>query len=157
MHACCTQLKDILLAPNLLQYITSPTDEQGHCLDLVITQTDELPLISLEIPDHSAITFSLPVKSQVTRKRLVWCFNPRGLDLEAFKHNVSKCAFVTTPTDDLETVVTDYNMCLSEILDAHVPLAEKVTVDHSQSPRFTDVCKLLKTKKKRAERNWRKT
>ena len=40
------QFKDLLSAHGLIQHITTPTHRYGHCLDLMITRENTLPLIS---------------------------------------------------------------------------------------------------------------
>ena len=81
----------------------------------------------------------------------------RNIDPTALQHDISSCSFVISPSDDLEELVSQYNTCLSDVLDKHAPIITKLATDKCQTPWYTEECKTLKTEKRRAERAWRKT
>jgi len=161
-HPDTKKLKDLLYSLNLDQHVKSATHIHGHCLDLVISRSDGLSIDSLEvhppvISDHSAITFKLPGKRAVASKRLVICRKLKDINMESFEQAIINSSFVNCPSDDLEQLTSQYNTCLTQIMDTHAPVTEKLVVDRSEAPWFSDECKTLKIAKRKAERTWRKS
>ena len=88
-------------ATDLVQHVNVPTHIHGHCLDLVVTRTDELDIRDLTvhgavISDHSAVTLKLPYTRPKQMKKTVTSRNYRDINLENFKQDIMACNFVTT-------------------------------------------------------------
>ena len=155
------KFQDILYATDLVQHVNVPTHIHGHCLDLVVTRTDELDIRDLTvhgavISDHSAVTLKLPYTRPKQMKKTVTSRNYRDINLENFKQDIMACNFVTTKSEDIEELSQLYNISLTQVLDKHAPPVTKQVTDRSQSPWFTEECKRLKTSKRLAERRYQK-
>ena len=156
------KLKESLYSMNLMQHVTEPTHKLGHCLDLVITreyelQTEKLVVHPAVISDHSAITFQLPVSKFPTVKQVLSFRKLKDIDIEAFKDDLRSCSLVTDLEEDIECQATQYNSCLSNLLEKHAPLMQRISVDRSNYPWFNSECKQLKSEKRRLERQWWKS
>jgi len=154
------KLKDLLSGLNMKQHVIGATHKYGHCLDLVITRSDEIDINDLLvhaqiISDHSAITFSLPTEKPCKIKKQIRYRKLKDIDVVLLQKDFEQCSFVTNPENDINLLAEQYNKCLSEILEQHAPLIEKNVVDRNDSLWFSEECKLRKLEKRQAERKWR--
>jgi len=154
------RLRNLLHSLNLEQHIQQPTHIHGHCLDLVISRSEELHVSSVDIhppfiSDHSVITLQIPGKQGKTSKKKISYRKVDSIDVSALRQDLAASSFVTFPTDDVEELAAQYQNYLREVLDHHAPLIQKTITDRSVTPWFTDECKELKSKKRKAERESR--
>ena len=120
-HPDTKKLKDLLYSLNLDQHVKSATHIYGHCLDLVISHSDELSIDSLKvyppvISDHIAITFKLPCK-RAEAVAVVICLN--DINMQSFEQSIINISFVNCPSDDLEQLTSQYNTCLGHSCSCH--------------------------------------
>jgi len=80
----------LLEAFDLQQHVKAPTHLYGHILDLVITRSAAVPLVSnfsvaeLPISDHKAITFNLTLSTPADIRKTVVSRALKSLDVETF-------------------------------------------------------------------------
>ena len=75
--------------------------------------------------------------------------------MSTLRQDLAASSFVTFPSDDVEELATQYQNDLREVLDHHALPIQKTITDRSVTPWFTDECKELKSKKRKAEREYR--
>ena len=83
--------------------------------------------------------------------------NLKNLDIASFENDIQQSPLVTAPPDNIEELVNLYNTTLSDTLDSHAPARTKMITIKHHSPWFTQEIQEAKQKRRRAERQWRKT
>ena len=153
IHVCCDSkpfVKDFLRAIdsfNLVQFVTGPTHEKGHTLDLVLSHGLNVciqDLCSTQISDHLPVLFSLklpraPAKPcALTRTRHVI----KSSTTEEFSK-----AFGLVSTPDLSSSVEDatsmFNSACTAILDFLAPLKTQTSKSASE-PWLNDSTRALR-------------
>ena len=149
---------------NLVQHVREPTHTGGHCLDGVVTTSDNnlvghnaVTVVDVSLSDHYLVYFSLSAMLVTPRRfNTVTCRNIKGIVSHRFSHDIL-CAFSGIVLDDLECVDL-YNLyyCkLLNILDTHAPSKERHIRD-GYSVWYTDEISEQKRKRRQLERQWRK-
>ena len=125
-----------------------------------VSRSEELHVSSVDvhppiISDHSVITLQIPGKQGKTYKKKISYRKIDSIDVSALRQDLDASSFVTFASDDVEELAAQYQNDLREVLDHHAPLIQKTIRDRSVTPWFTDECKELKSKKRKAEREYR--
>lgn len=154
-------LKDVMETFSLKQHVVGATHKKGHILDLVMTREEELDIRSILnhgpiISDHSAISFTVPIRKPQTVKKTFRFRNLKAIDPEQFHNDIKSSDLVCNPAETLDEAVSQYNSILSGLLDKHAPEVVKPLRTHPSSPWFTAEIKAQKTVYRQAERRWRK-
>ena len=153
---------DLLESLNLEQHVHEPTHSHGHILDLVITRCEELPISDLNVhapilSDHGGIMFSLPLGKPPAQRDVCVFRRLNKIDIKKLKQDIINSELYSSPCDNIDEYVSQYNTVLRKILDEHAPeVQKKVTIRHNP-PWFTDEVAQLKRERRRAERKWRST
>jgi len=126
-------------------------------LDVVVSRSVKLPTSSVDvhpliISDHSVITLQIPGKQGKTSKKKISYRKMDSIDMSTLRQDLAASSFVTSPSDDVEELAAQYQNDLREVLDHHASLIQKTITDRTVTPWFTDECKKLKFKKRKAER-----
>lgn len=125
-----------------------------------MSREDEISITSIDIypptiSDHSLVTFKVPGKHGKSNKKTISYRKLHDINLSELEKDIAASSFVNIPGEGVEELATQFEN-LSNILNKHAPLVEKEVVDRSGAPWYNDECKQKKTKKRKAERNYRK-
>ena len=105
---------------NLTQFVSEPTHNQGHLLDLVFSKQSDSILISTKLhhgltSDHTAILCKLDVSVPVQKPDTFSYHCLKKIDTGAFKQDLSQAV-------PQASSINDYNNNLCSVLDKHAPL-----------------------------------
>ena len=109
------------------------------------------------LSDHAPVSFSMPYRKPVPRRKEVMLRNIKDIDLDSFRTDISQSTLCTDPPDNIADLVDQYNTTLSNVLNTHAPARRKVITIKHQSPWYTEAIHKAKRKRRRAERQWRST
>ena len=145
-----------------------PTHDKGGTLDLVITTgqlKDKLGPINIidsgTRSDHFLVKFDISVEPIVSNigagtKKLSYR-NYKTILLDDFKKDIQESSLGDQnmwSSKDLDEAVELYNSILTDLMDKHCPLIEK-TVKENYKPWVDEELRVLRRKRRAAERAWR--
>ena len=131
----------ILDSFGLRQHITFPTHNQGHTLDLLITQFDSYAInsVGFDFPflsDHYAIHASILIQNKVrplTTSKTIR--EIKKINISQFKQDLLNSDLVKFPSTTLAELSKQFTCTLNNLLDKHAPLkifvALKGLINHS--------------------------
>ena len=153
----------VLTSYGLEQHVKEPTHSKGHTLDLLITRgsdtlIQEITVKNMLISDHFWVHCSMSCsRPGVVRKRLSYR-NIKKIDLDSFRRDIANSPLSKPDEfDDVGKLVSTYNKVLSDILDKHAPLNERVFTIRPDAPWFTSEIAEAKRACRKAERKFRRT
>jgi len=163
-HSTVTKkLIEIIKSNNLHQFVDTATQKFGHTLDWVISQSHENKCIKsvvvedYQISDHFVQTIITDLSRPKRPLKYVTCRNIKGIDPEKFRDDLLSSTLITDPPKNVDNLVNLYNKTLSNLIDKHAPLKEKLVVDRPCSAWFGDNVRAAKEERRLAENNWRKS
>ena len=127
-----------------------------------MTRSSSKPLISEVhvdsfISDHAVVHFTVkPSKPPPPREKKSFR-RYKAIDQDAFRVNLNTSSLLVEPSDDLDSLVGQYNSVLRELVDAHAPVTSKTVPVRAKVPWYTDVLHAAKCKRRQYERKWRAT
>ena len=108
----------------MVQRIDSPTYENGHLLDYVITRRDSDFAsnfsIADKISDHMALHVSLAYQYPHPERKEVYVRALRRINNDSLEADLA-CLNIDIECDDVNVVVAQYDISLSRLLDKHAP------------------------------------
>jgi len=155
------KFKQLLDMFNLEQNVTEFTHVNGHILDHVITAANDNLVRDVSIhdmiSDHCLIISDLTV-CKPPNKRTTHSFRKlRSLKLETLCTDISKSTLITTPAEEPDALAQQFNSTLAEILNNHAPLITRPLPNKPLMPWFNESIKQEKMKKRKLEKQWRKS
>ena len=154
------QFLELLKSFDLTQYVSGPTHEKGHTLDLAISRATESIISDWTlgdfISDHCTVDLFLrfktlrPIRKQIQYRKL------KNIDIQSFKQDILVSELANVNLNDPNILVEQYNGILSELLEKHAPLKNKTIVIRQQVPWFNDEIKAQKLERRNLENQWRK-
>ena len=153
---------DILDNFGLKQHVDRPTHKSNHTLDLVITRCTECIITDLNIfdpclSDHKAILFKAMTEKPKFLKKTIHFRNWKNFDMDAFKDELCQSDLTTLSTDNVTSLVCQYNAVLSELVEKHAPLQEKSVTVRPKAPWYTSKIDDAKRSRRRLEHKWLKS
>ena len=139
---------------DLKQYVKAPTHLYGHILDLVITRSAAVSLVSnfrvAEQPiwDHKAITFNFTLSKPPIIRKTVISRALKNLDVEAFTDAVNLGGLL----DDnlcLASAISRYEHVLEDTLNQMAPIRSRLITIRNNAPWYSDeipIAKRLRSK-----------
>ena len=126
-----TNLADTL---NLKQHVKDPTHKSGHTLDLLYTRSAECNIYNPcagtpgVVSDHSLLIWKL-LAQKPTRPTMNLSYRKRkSVDVDSLCKTIRDSSISLCQNDDINSKVYEYNKCVSDFLDVHVPLQSKSVV-----------------------------
>jgi len=161
-NSAAVKFLDLLKTFNFIQLVNQPTYHDRHILDLVITRnhdcvTTNISVIDPAISDHCAIFCDLVIKKPPLPKIVSTSRNLKAIDMEKFCNDIASSSLLTSPSDVLDGLITQYNSVLSEILDEHAPSKQRTVIMRPSSPWFSSKIKEELAKRRKLERSWRES
>lgn len=132
---------------NLKNYISEPTFDSGHVLDLVIAgkssniMEDTLAIEPVcTISDHRLVSFNLDIKVKRIYEKIIYFRNSKGIDSAVFNENISRlltdnisqanvmCCDLGNELGDtcVDCIMKKYRNCAQSFYDENAPLIRKV-------------------------------
>ncbi len=146
---------------DLQQTITDPTHEDGHTIDLVISRQGDgllkLSYVSSQLSDHCMVHAILNVSKPSFPSKRVTYRKYGSIDIAKFKEDISNTDMVHNPASSVDELVSQYNHTLKDLLDRHAPEKSRVVVDRPLIPWFTDEIRQAKRRKRKLEKQMRRT
>ena len=153
---------DLLDSFGLVQHVNTPTHQQGHTLDIVITrEADSLihkpPISDSFLSDHCTVLCNLKISKPPLTVKTITYRKLKTIDIQQFKHDLQLSNLCQNTLDNLDvnTLAESYNSTLTTILDRHAPLIEKSITVRPRVPWFNDNIKEAKRQRRKLERRWR--
>ena len=103
--------------------------------------------------DHATITCALhiarpePVKMKITLRKL------RDIDLDSFRSDILNSPLFSSPINDIDLLVDEYNNVLTDLRD-HAPLIRHTVRCRPNAPWYNDELRDMKRESRRLERRW---
>ena len=151
---------DTLNAFGLDNHVTIPTHESGNSLDLIITKHEQSAEV-LQIwkgetfSDHDEVVATISImRPEIERKR-VQTRSLKKIDHTQMDEDIQELVKEAENIQDVHNLVELYNRKLSEILDKHAPIKEKIVTVRPQYPWYTEEAKRAKNAMRKAERQMR--
>ena len=141
---------------NLIQFVSEPTHNRGHLLDLVFSKQSDNILTSTKLhhgltSDHTAILCKLDLPVQKHKTFSYRCL--KKIDTGAFKQDLSHAVSQVSS-------ISDYNNHLCSVLDKHAPLCRCTVRTRKPTSWFSSIAEQfceLKRERRQAERRWLKS
>ena len=157
-----TKFKETLDIFDLKQHAVIPTHMDGHTLDLIISRdNDQLdipkPTADTLISDHFSILSRVDFPKTKHVHKTISYRNIRNVNITEFRRDINSSDLIINTATEIQNLVHQYNKCLSELLEKHVPMQMKKLSTKSKVPWFDSKIKKQKVKCRRAERRWLKT
>ena len=155
-------LHSVLNGYSLVQNVNFKTHMKGNTLDLIITRDSENLLTSEPFPDtyisdHVSIVCNLAVKLDMPKSEVISSRNFKNVDIDAINQDILNSDLMKNPSNELDSLVSQYNNTLTEICNSHAPTkTKKVKARHSQPWLNTNVTYEKRCQRK-LERKWRKS
>jgi len=80
----------------------------------------------------------------------------KDVDIDKMSQELTESDLLKLPSDDLDSLVKQYDDTLRRTLDKHAPLIERSIIVRENAPWFNDEIRKAKQERRRAERAWRK-
>ena len=151
----------ILESMCLTQHLDKQTHEDGHILDLIITQdTDDLiygtPYLDRFISDHCPIVCGLKANAPPLMPKNVTFRKLKSINIDAFKEDICKSDLAQYINDaDIDKFVSKFNNTLRTIRDSHAPVKTKSIINRPYAPWIYEEIRNAKRQRRKAERTWR--
>ena len=159
----------ILASFGLYQLVSVPTHKKGHTLDPVITSHKIVDKSSVNVRnniiktfktcDHYPAIFRLhkAVLSNKNQKKIHFR-NIKNVDHDTFKSDLSLAlSGIVTNTANFHDVINKFNDNCISVLNTHAPQLTKTINDIPSAPWFDGEYKVLRAKRRKAEKRWLKS
>ena len=141
----------------LTQHVTEPTHNKGHTLDLIITKgltISKIQVTDVALSDHSCIFVGCSTSMQTNSHAEI-------ISKRHFTQNTSEIftqafsSIPALPTASVNKLVENFNIKITNIIDAVAPSKVKLVSGKKRSPwRNATLVRLGKRECRKAERRW---
>ena len=156
-----SSLRDFLHTTSLVQHVKNATHQDGHTIDLVISRKDDGLVDSVTvkslISDHHAVHFDLIMDKPPPPREKVSFRKFSSVDPTKFRSDLAKCDLVTHTSQELDSLVHQYNTQLSSLIDMHAPLKTRSLLIKARAPWYNAEVAEAKRLRRKLERQWRRT
>jgi hypothetical protein len=133
------------------QYVTGPTHDKGHTLDLVFARPDDglisYASVTSRISDHHAVECRLTICPPLFPTKRVLYRQLKSIDCDAVEEDILALPLLTNPETSLDGLVALYNDGLALLLDKHAPVKMKSIVLRPSAPWINEEIQLRKAKR----------
>ena len=160
MSPTVSEFKSVIDSSCLSQYIDFPTHLHGHTLDLLMAPSRFSAISDVKgsgfISDHKIISCVVDFPSLDTPIQIVVTFRQyHKLNIDKFRSDLLTIPFVSSPSDDIDSLHEQYMSGLSGLLDIHAPVKTKQLIKLAPSW-ITDEYRTAKCMRRQYERTWRR-
>jgi hypothetical protein len=68
----------------------------------------------------------------------------KSTDPDLFSCDLLSTSLFTNPSDEVESLVNQYNTCIAVVLEKHAPLLKKIVTIRTENPWMTDEIRLAR-------------
>lgn len=171
MNADARQFSELLDARGLVQHVTEATHVHGHTLDVVITRENSSVIAGVpsvvdpclsdakgnpsgdHLAVHTALSCGKPsrIRKEVTFRRY------REISVPELIRDIESSPTLQTTEGGVDDLVAAFNSGIIDLMDKHAPLQTKVITKRPNAPWYTEELREAKQKRRKAERQWRRT
>ena len=155
-----TRFQHLLDSFGLQVIITGPTHISGHTLDLVISRKDsgiiDKVQISDLISDHMSIILDINLQTRNSAPSQKQYRAIKNIDLNSLNDDFKNSDLVNTPSDDLDTLVNQFNETLITALDKYAPKKTQA-VKARKNPWYNNDIHEHRRLRRKLTRRWHKT
>lgn len=157
--AVSSEFLELLESCNLIQHVNFSTHLHGHTLDLLISQSDNNFLKSVQpsdyIADHASVmaTLDTSIVSEGDAPRISYR-SYHKINLDIFKQDIQNSDLHKNPNTTPDGLYQQYHDTLSSLLDKHAPLQSRRLKKRPGVPHNSKIIQAKKDKR-RLERKWR--
>ena len=109
-----------------MQHVLESTHVDGNILDLVISRSCEVSVLSFKVStlasDHHWLHSQVSLDKPQVPRRSVTFRRFKSVDLSAFRLDTSTSEIILQPADTVNQLYNQYNKVMSGLVDAHAPL-----------------------------------
>ena len=119
-----TKLSELLDTYGLKQHVNFKTHSGGHCLDLIITRSDDCPLSvhgDSYLSDHQSVLCYLDIHKAEPEFKEIKYRKLKDINIAEFKKSIHKSNLNCDLDQDNAHLVSRYNNILRGLLDEHAP------------------------------------
>jgi hypothetical protein len=125
----------------------------------VITRSSEAVVKNIHthaalMSDHNPITFNIETKKPGSVKKTISYRKLKDIDQNLFKQDIQMSDLASYSSEDVGSLVKQYNSTLTNILDDHAPLITKQVTLRPNTPWYTEELQVAKQCRRKAERRW---
>ena len=160
----CRSFLSLLDSFNLHQLVNETTHNQGHILDVLITNEQdkchEVKVSDVGLSDHYLITANIDYTPHTATEFKTITFRKlKEINHEAFSADLHNRILSSNINNESEfgMAVLSYNAVLTSVLDLHAPLLNKTIKDVPRAPWFDREYSDLRRKRRKAEKQFRQT
>ena len=141
------------------QHVQAPTHRLGHTLDLVLSRTPDEFIGDIStthyLPsEHAAVTCLLNIGFDIVKMNIK-TRKIRDIDMDVFRQVILDSELYTSPSTDVDQLVTQYEAVLSKLLEKHAPLISRSITCRPNAPWYNNGLRKDKQNLRRLERRWR--
>ena len=144
---------------DLTQNVRGPTHLDGHTLDLVISRPSDNVVadcvVSALIEDHFAVHTLVRAHRPVRPQKRISYRELDRINADHFVADLLSLPLFTTPSDDLDGLLLQYNSGLASLLDKHAPVRTKVITVRPPNPWVSPEVLDIRRKCRKVERWWK--
>lgn len=150
---------------NCKNYVLGPTHIAGHTLDLIICpctrETSLLKNINISpidnrISDHALITFDVNIPKMQAQRTVINFQNYNKLSPDMIKTTIAAAIQRFDSTETCNNLVKYHNDLFSSMVSQFCPVIEKEILLNEAFPWFDTSIRVLRRKRRYAERRWRR-
>ena len=154
-------LESFSLTQHVDFYTRAPPGRPAHILDLVLSRSSDDFVKSCSsaglFSDQFSVLSCVRAHSPVRPQRNVSFRKLRSIDPNQFRSDLLSLPFCVSPSDDLNSLLHQYNSGLAEILDKHAPLVQRKVTIRPDDPWDCEEIRSARRHARRLERRYRKS
>ena len=115
-------------------------------------------LINPKLFDHYAIRSQVKLKKPSFEQKEIIYRKLRAVDIEALQTDIKSSTLLSDYSDmDLTSLVENFEITLTNVLDAHAPIKKRTITFRPYAPWYNDSIDVEKRKPRKLERRWHKS
>lgn len=107
------------------------------------------------ISDHLAVSSLLRLYRPIRPQISIMYMKLKLIDPDLFRCDMLSMPLFTNPSDEVESLVNQYNTGIAAVLGKHAPLLKKIVTIRPENPWITDDIRLARRYSRQLERRWR--
>ena len=116
-----------------------------------------LSVVPWAFSDHHVIKFHIPGKRKAEKRNTIKVRKLKDIDMEKLNEDIQNSILVKDPPQELEDLIKCYNSTLTDILEKHAPLKEKVIRLQPLAPWYNNEIQKAKRERRKWERKYKKS
>ena len=148
----------------LKQHVTGATDRNGHTLDLVISRSDDMLILSskatdLGFPDHYPVFTHMSLSKPTLPTKCVTYWKLKNITANELDTAIQSTSICSTTLADrtLDELTTLYDTSLSAVINGLAPLRTRSITIRPEAKWYNEETRAAKQQRRQAERRWRKS